>query len=366
MHKNISSILLSALCCCIFAAVSCQANNYKIEGSCEGMQDGDTLFLTTDIRNRTPFDTTIVKEGRFELSNQTDTTCIAILYSKKNERINIPLFLEPGRIKVNIDAAGMGKLAGTRLNERYQEMNDSLFAIGKRIEALGNVIESGKLLPSEIEKKKEEYKQLMKYSNQVLLTFAEKNADNELGVVIMVFYNDFSIAEQEKILSLMPESTRKRPEMKRLQATIDSQKKTAEGSIIPDFVQDDINGQPVSLLSEVKKHKITIVDFWASWCGPCRAEMPSLVRLYSETKDQGLGIIGISFDNNKEAWQAAIKHLGITWTQLSDLKGWENAIGMSFAVRSIPYTLVLDQEGKILKKGLRGEELADFVKSHLQ
>ena len=129
---------------------------------------------------------------------------------------------------------------------------------------------------------------------------------------------------------------------------------------------DDIDGKPVDVMTEIARHKITVIDFWASWCGPCRAEMPGVVRLYDAYESKGLGIIGISLDSKKEAWVNAVKGMGMRWVQLSDLNGWDNAAARMFYVQSIPQTIVVDSKGTILARGLRGEELDAFVAARLK
>ena len=118
----------------------------------------------------------------------------------------------------------------------------------------------------------------------------------------------------------------------------------------------DMNGNNVAVADEFAKHKVTIIDFWASWCGPCRQEMPSLVKTYDEYKDKGLGIIGVSLDEDKEQWIGAVSAMGMTWTQLSDLQGWHNSAAQMYGIQAIPFTIVVDNEGKVLAAGLRGEE----------
>ena len=138
-----------------------------------------------------------------------------------------------------------------------------------------------------------------------------------------------------------------------------------EAPVMPDFVLNDTEGNPFSALEYVKKNKLTIVDFWASWCGPCREEMPNVVALYENYKNKGLGILGVSLDNSREAWIAAIKSMEITWPQVSDLKGWHNAAAVQFGIQSIPYTMILDNEGHLLETNLRGDVLASFVSVRL-
>lgn len=130
---------------------------------------------------------------------------------------------------------------------------------------------------------------------------------------------------------------------------------TLVGAIAPDFTQNDVSGSPVSLSSF--KGRYVLIDFWASWCGPCRGENPNVVKAYQQYKDKGFTILGISLDNNKDAWVKAIEHDQLSWTQVSDLKYWNNEVAQQYDIRSIPANLLLDKTGKIIAKNLRGEDL---------
>jgi peroxiredoxin len=131
----------------------------------------------------------------------------------------------------------------------------------------------------------------------------------------------------------------------------------AIGAIAPDFTQNDVNGTPVSLSSF--KGKYVLIDFWASWCGPCRAENPTVVKAYNKFKSKNFTIIGVSLDKpeGKADWLAAIKNDGLNWTQVSDLKFWSNEVALQYAVQSIPHNFLLDPTGKIIAKDLRGNDL---------
>ena len=135
--------------------------------------------------------------------------------------------------------------------------------------------------------------------------------------------------------------------------------------LIISFTMADINGKDVSVTDEFAKHKLTVVDFWASWCGPCRQEMPSLVSTYNEYKNKGLGIVGVSLDEDKEQWSNAVTTMGMTWTQLSDLQGWHNSAAQMYGIQAIPFTIIVDSKGKVLTAGLRGEELRSFIAQKL-
>ena len=138
-----------------------------------------------------------------------------------------------------------------------------------------------------------------------------------------------------------------------------------EDELVISFTMADMDGNNVAVTDEFAKHKLTIIDFWASWCGPCRQEMPSLVKTYNDYKDKGLGIVGVSLDEDKEQWSSAVSAMGMTWTQLSDLQGWHNAAAQMYGIQAIPFTIVVDDKGKVLTAGLRGEELRAFVAQRL-
>ena len=127
----------------------------------------------------------------------------------------------------------------------------------------------------------------------------------------------------------------------------------------------DMDGNQVSVSDVFVKNKLTVIDFWASWCGPCRQEMPHLVDLYKRYKGKGLGVIGVSLDEDRSAWIKAVKYLGMDWVQLSDLQGWDNSAARMYGIESIPFTIIVDEKGRVVDAGLRGEDLARLVASQL-
>lgn len=133
-----------------------------------------------------------------------------------------------------------------------------------------------------------------------------------------------------------------------------------------DFTMAAMDGTEVSVAKLAVHNKLTIIDFWASWCGPCRQEMPRLVQLYSGYKDRGLGIIGVSLDEERSAWESAVSLMNMQWTQLSDLQGWNNAAAVKYGINSIPFTIVVDSDCKVLATGLRGDRLEKFVADKLK
>ena len=359
-----ASILFSAVLFC-----ACQSKSYKISGTVEGLSNGDTLFVTHDLESGFPSDTVIVSDGKFSLSGETDSTSLCMIYSAKRNELNAPFFLEPGDISIKLkDEPGGPRVAGTHCNDQWQRLNDSVMVIGKEINRIAEHIYGNNLPQEEQQKGMEQIDKLNQRFAKLVVKTAEDNTDNEFGYFLLTYYPEELIDNdaRARLIKEMPKEFRQRPAIKEIEKTLAVAAKTAEGATISDFRQPSIDGGELSIMDEVKKNKITIIDFWASWCAPCRQEMPSMIKLYEGYSKQGLGIVGISLDTDRDAWQSATTQLGITWPQMSDLKGWENAAAQQFNITSIPHTIVLDNKGKILARGLRGEQLYNFVAGKLK
>lgn len=184
-----------------------------------------------------------------------------------------------------------------------------------------------------------------------------------------IIYNDFNnanipLAEVEESLSYIDKSIQETKFIKLATKRVDDIKGTTVGHKATNFSQTTPDGKKVSLSDF--KGKYVLVDFWASWCRPCRAENPNVVSAYNRFKDKGFTVLGVSMDSNRDPWLAAIQQDKLTWTHISDLKGWGNEVGKLYGVTSIPQNFLIDKEGKIIAKDLRGaaldEKLAEIIK----
>jgi peroxiredoxin len=150
-----------------------------------------------------------------------------------------------------------------------------------------------------------------------------------------------------------------------LKKRVDKLEMVAIGKIAPDFTMNDILGNPVKLSNIYSKNSYTLVDFWASWCGPCRRENPNVVSVFNSFRNKGFGVLGISLDTDNGKWLKAIDSDKLTWTHLSDLKGWKNEVALLYSVNSIPANILIDNTGKIVGRNLREEKLREAIEGLL-
>ena len=348
---------------------ACHQTHYTLCGTVNGLADGDTLLLTTDMTDGVPSDTAIVSDGKFRMEGETDSVCLAMIYSAKRQEVNVTFFLDPGNTSITLSAVpGNSRVGGTTLNDRWQQHLDSVMVIGKEINRIAERIYSNNLPEAEQQKGMEQIEQLNNRFGRLVVKTTEKNIDNEFGYFLLTYYPEelIDMKTRSELITKLPAEMQQRPAILQMKQVIATMAKTAEGTTISDFSQPAPDGSELSIMSEIQKNKITVIDFWASWCGPCRQEMPFMIELYNQYKDKGLGIVGISLDQDHDAWVTTTAKLGITWPQMSDLQGWDNAAAKQFNVTSIPHTIVVDQSGKILRRGLRGQQLASFIAEQLK
>ena len=359
MTKAILKGLVLSLLIPVF---SCQNNEFTFTGKIEGMKDGDTVFINRFTNTEWEmYDTLTVENSEFSMTGKADSCEILSFWIRNaNGYYQGFFFSEPGKITLNADDE-KSTIGGTPLNDLYQQISDSIYGFSDRLAVL---YETG--TPSaDIARKSEALQQEIKAYLQKQIT---ENADNQLGLFLTLSNSSlFAPEEMEQLIASLPEKTRNNPAIKSISVTIEQLKKNAVGQPYTDFEMTTPEGNPIKISDIVSKNKITVLDFWASWCGPCMAEAPDMVRLYRKVHTQGVEFIGVSLDTDEKAWKKAIADKGLIWPQGSELKEWQHNNGAKlYTVEGIPYTVVLSQEGTILAKGLRAEQLEDFINATLK
>lgn len=341
------------------AFAACQNSpSYKVSGTVEDIADGDTIYLQEYTNgDLAKLDSAIVKSGTFVFTGRQDTAVNRyITYMKGDKRFFTDLFLENGNINVNLGKES--KISGTANNDAYQKFKDNFMALSKEMNEMYQKAQSDanlsdeqrEAIMAEIEKKDS-------VAMDMVYQTIETNITTPVGVYLLPSYaGAFDLDKQKALVEKVPASL-SNERIEKLKAHIETSEKTGVGQKYIDFSMQTPDGETVSLSNFISKNKYTLIDFWASWCGPCRKEMPNVVAAYKEFKGKGFGIVGVSLDENVDKWKDAIKALNITWPQMSDLKGWSNEGAQLYGVNSIPATVLVDQEGTIVARNLRGDEI---------
>lgn len=354
--KKFYSLAAAAL---LLAACQTNPTAYTISGAIEGAQDGDTIELSLPKgRSLEAFNTGVVKDGKYTIEGTTDTCQMAMLVSAGKPVAR--LFVEPGKITANIAENEDTRAEGTPNNDRMNQFDDAVQAVydeyselGKKLEALGEEAEGAADIRQQMEAVEGKF-------DEVIKAAVADNADSEFGLFLLQQYSyNFKAEELAPILDKFMEKFPTNEIVVRTKTNNDLVLATAEGKPFVDFEMPDPDGNPVKISQFVAENKYTLIDFWASWCGPCRGEMPAVKAAYEAYHDKGFGIVGVSLDQDADSWKQAITDLGITWPQMSDLKYWECAGAALYGVRAIPATVLIAQDGTIVARDLRGPEIAE-------
>ena len=343
---------------------ACSGNQgYTVTGTVEGAADGDTVYLKkVEGRQLVDLESAVIKGGKFTFKGTQDTVANRYLTynAQGKEPLMMDFFLENGQITVSLTRSN-DSAVGTPNNDAYQAVRTQLNGLNAQMMEIFNTMTNDTTLTDEQRAdKREEIEDLQEKSIDVMKDAVKQNITNAVGVHLLK--QNYYYMDVEELAPLMPQipATYDNDEaIVRIKDNVERMKATAVGQKFTDFEMLTPDGKPVKLSDYVGKGKVVLVDFWASWCGPCRREMPNLVEAYKQYKDKNFEIVGVSLDQNGEAWKKAIKELRITWPQMSDLKYWDCEGSRLYAVSSIPHTVLIDGEGTILARGLHGEDLQE-------
>lgn len=336
------------------AAVLCSCgskNKYTVEGTVAGANKMVYLFDEEEVI----LDSAVVKEGKFRLSGVAETPAVAILRDARDQGATFAtmLILEPGRITVSDDAENAYRkhVTGTPANDASDAYATTSHALVDefRNEATGDERRDA------IEK---EYDQLTR-------TTMEQNRTNLFGALLLAQQLGYELSGQELLdeIALFPEEMQQSSVLKALKESAGQKIKTDVGQPYTDVAQPDAEGQEVTLGSVVGTpgNKYVLLDFWASWCGPCMGEVPHLKKTYDEFHKKGFEIYGVSFDKDREKWLAAVDQNGMNWIHVSEVNGFDNQAAKDYAVQGIPANYLIGSDGKIVAKNLRGEALYEKI-----
>ncbi len=281
-------------------------------------------------------------------------------------------FIDKGEITVNgKDSIAKAKIIGSPINDDNKKLLAQLapvFNEAKKINAEETAAPPAQQNTAEFQNTMQaKHKEIASAQKAVLKMFIIANPDSYISLLALSSVGGPSPdpAELESLYDSLSPRLKDMETAKVLKNSINALKINAVGAMAPDFTQTDVNGTPVKLSSF--RGKYVLIDFWASWCGPCRQENPNVVKAYKKYKDKNFTIIGVSLDRaeSKSNWIDAIKSDGLNWTQVSDLKFWNNEVAVLYSIRSIPANFLIDPNGKIIGKDLRGNDLENKLEDVL-
>ncbi|NDV66826.1 TlpA disulfide reductase family protein [Bacteroides sp. 224] len=337
-------------------------NGYTITGTVEGAADGDTVYVMKPRQGGDPekLNMAIISKGKFTFKGTQDSTVnLYIVYEDEVAPAFADFFLENGKINATLkpDAS---TVTGTPLNDAYQVFKDEMaIVVGKQREVYGALVQS-ELAEEERAAKMIEMQSLQAEMINVVKEQVELNITSPLSVYLLEQFGGYiDHSELGDLLDKMPAELQNKESIATLKESVTKANATKEGNQFVDLDMLTPNGDPIKLSDYAGKGKIVLVDFWASWCGPCRREMPKLVDAYAKYKNKGFEIVGVSLDRDGEAWKKGIADLNITWPQMSDLKYWQSEAVKEYVIRGIPHLMLLDGEGTILARGLSGDEVQE-------
>jgi len=382
MKKSILFLALAAMA--LSSCKNLKENEYEITGEVDKSLEGKKVILQKmgGQFGLVPLDTVVVKNGEFVFKDTIKNGPDVYFISIDGVQNTLNFIAEPGSIELEIDKDTISKsvTGGTYNNEKLEEFktlrmknarqesafikaNDKKY---REAEAKGDTVTTNSL--------QKQVKEKRKIYDKQYVDFIKANPKAYYNLFILNEVAQLGFKKEEDLKALfngLDASVKNSARGKQIAKYFEDAEKAKNapqtpppppagvkvGDAAPQFTAPDVNGKPVALAQALGK--VTIIDFWASWCGPCRQENPAMVALYNEYHAKGLNMIGVSLDKPGDAakWKEAIAKDKLAWTQVSNLKFWQDPVAMQYGVQSIPATFVLDGTGKVIASDLRGAQL---------
>jgi len=376
MKKTILLLVSIIVCYSCNTEEPLPPNSYEISGTAKGVVNGLRAYIHSVENNRqVTIDTAIIMNEAFTFQGKIANPSIKTI-SINSIQGSLPFVLESGKTEINIskDSLYYSKVKGSKNNDDYNLYKSEYKKRAQVIDNLNTEYRNASDQESRnkiVEKARKITTELQEFS----MEFIANNPSSDFSLLLLetqITNPDINLEKLKSNYTALQTVINKNAAFKSIGAKIKSEITIIEasanlnvGKIAPNFTAPSIDGEMISL-NDIKG-KATIVEFWASWCGPCRRENPNIVRVYEKYKDKGLEIIGVSLDRpgHKERWQKAIEDDNLNWHHVGSLQYFNDPVARMYNINSIPASFILDEEGKIVAKKLRGKALEEQISKML-
>ena len=345
-------------------------NGFNLNGSIDAIDDTKVYILQAD-QNNQPFikDSTTVKSNKFSFKGVSATPQISYI---QVEGVNgyVLTILENGSINAELykDSISKSQVYGTKSNDDFVKYKSETKSLVEKMNTISSEAQDA-IMNGDVEIAMKLDKDYKKKEQEVLLyewDFIIDNLDSYMSALLLEVFMVENKVNKDSIIDVY-ESFSNRIKVSDVGKNIADLLSQFEdpievGEVAPDFTAPSLDGSNVTLSQELSLNKVTLLDFWAAWCRPCRVENPNLVRLYKLYNNDGFNIIGVSLDRTKEQWEQAVEDDSLLWTQVSNLNFWNDPIARRYSIRAIPQSYLINQDGIVIGKNLRGNDLEEKIK----